>query len=144
MSTHATVRPVRLPVGQMALYERPSDEDRHSARTTGILGRAESDGHGLSSDDVQAPRPFSTERQRDLILAGFRDPPGRHRLDAGADVSQQPPAEMAADPFVAALARYVEALHRRYPDGPEELRHAGLDSRAKVSQMITLPKDPAA
>ena len=50
----------------------------------------------------------------------------------------------AADPFVAALAHYVEALHRRYPDGPNELRRAGLDSRAKVSQMVTLPKDPAA
>ena len=29
----------------------------------------------------------------------------------------QPPVER--DPLVAALARYVEALHRRYPDGPD-------------------------
>ncbi len=48
------------------------------------------------------------------------------------------------DPLVAALARYVEALHRRYPDGPEQLRREGLDARAKVSPMITPPKDPAA
>ena len=27
------------------------------------------------------------------------------------------------DPLVAALARYVEALHRRYPDGPDQLRN---------------------
>ena len=47
------------------------------------------------------------------------------------------------DPLVAALARYVEALHRRYPDGPEQLRREGLDARAKVSPMITPPKDPA-
>jgi hypothetical protein len=54
----------------------------------------------------------------------------------------QTPAE--CDPLIAALARYVEALHRRYPDGPDELRGAGLDARAKVSPMITRPKDPAA
>ena len=27
------------------------------------------------------------------------------------------------DPLVAALARYIEALHRRYPDGPDQLRN---------------------
>ena len=48
------------------------------------------------------------------------------------------------DPLIAALARYVEALHRRYPDGPDELRRAGLDARAKVSPMTSPPKDPAA
>jgi hypothetical protein len=48
------------------------------------------------------------------------------------------------DPLVAALARYVEALHRRYPDGPEQLRREGLDARAKVSDMVTIQKDPAA
>ena len=53
----------------------------------------------------------------------------------------QPPLER--DPLVAALARYVEALHRRYPEGPDELRRAGLDARAKVSPMTTPPKDPA-
>jgi hypothetical protein len=45
---------------------------------------------------------------------------------------------------VAALARYVEALHRRYPDGPEQLRREGLDGRAKVSGMARIEKDPAA
>ena len=49
-----------------------------------------------------------------------------------------------SDPLIAALARYVEALHRRYPEGPDELRRVGLDARAKVSQMVTLPKDTAA
>ena len=39
------------------------------------------------------------------------------------------------DPLVAALARYVEALHRRYPDGPDQLRREGLDGGAKVSLM---------
>lgn len=54
----------------------------------------------------------------------------------------QPPVER--DPLVAALARYVEALHRRYPDGPHELRREGLDGRAKVSGMARIEKDPAA
>ena len=30
------------------------------------------------------------------------------------------------DPLVCALARYVEAVHRRYPDGPEQLRREHL------------------
>ena len=49
-----------------------------------------------------------------------------------------------SDPLVAALARYVEALHRRYPEGPDELRGEGLDARAKVSRMVRIRKDPAA
>ena len=51
---------------------------------------------------------------------------------------------MQCDPLVAALARYVEALHRRYPDGPDELRREGLDASAKVSEMVMIQKDPAA
>jgi hypothetical protein len=48
------------------------------------------------------------------------------------------------DPLVVALARYVEALHRRYPEGPEQMSRGGLDGRAKVSRMHPLKKDPAA
>ena len=29
------------------------------------------------------------------------------------------------DPLIAALARYVEALHARYPDGPDQMRARG-------------------
>lgn len=50
----------------------------------------------------------------------------------------------APDPLVAALVRYVEALHRRYPDGPDQLRREGPDGRAKVSPMVGIEKDPAA
>ena len=42
---------------------------------------------------------------------------------------------MERDPLVAALARYVEALHRRYPDGPEQMRRerlAAAPDRANV------------
>jgi hypothetical protein len=61
---------------------------------------------------------------------------------SGVTSQTQPPVER--DPLVAALARYVEALHRRYPDGPEELHREGLDARAKVSEMVRNQKDPAA
>ena len=54
----------------------------------------------------------------------------------------QPPMER--DPFIRALARYVEALHRRYPDGLEQMRREGLDGRVKVSVMVRRSKDPAA
>ena len=57
-------------------------------------------------------------------------------------VQAQPPVER--DPLIVALARYVEALHRRYPDGPDQLRREGLDARAKVSEMARIEKDPAA
>ena len=57
-------------------------------------------------------------------------------------VQAQPPVEH--DPLIAALARYVEALHRRYPEGPDQMRREGLDGRAKVSGMTRRSKDPAA
>jgi hypothetical protein len=48
------------------------------------------------------------------------------------------------DPLIAALARYIEALHRRYPEGPEQMRREGLDGRANITEMVRIQKDPAA
>ena len=51
------------------------------------------------------------------------------------------------DPLVAALARYVEALHRRYPDGPDQMRRERLASApdsAKVVAMRPTKTDTAA
>ena len=48
------------------------------------------------------------------------------------------------DPLIAALARYVEALHRRYPEGPEQMRREGLDGRANITGMHPPKKDTAA
>ena len=48
------------------------------------------------------------------------------------------------DPLVVALARYVEALHRRYPDGPEQMRRESLDGRAMITRMSDRRKGPAA
>jgi hypothetical protein len=41
----------------------------------------------------------------------------------------------ARDPLIAALARYVEALHARYPDGPDQMRGEALDARANMRRM---------
>lgn len=54
-----------------------------------------------------------------------------------APSTDRPP--LTSDPLVAALVRYVEALDRRYPDGPEELRRRALDGRSKITRM---PKRP--
>lgn len=51
------------------------------------------------------------------------------------------------DPLVAALARYVEALHRRYPDGPDQMRQerlAAAPHSANVVAMDTTRKAGAA
>ncbi len=37
-------------------------------------------------------------------------------------MSEQGRRPVERDPLVAALARYVEALDRRYPDGPDQMR----------------------
>ena len=49
-----------------------------------------------------------------------------------------------SDPFIVALARYVEALHRRYPEGPEQMRREGLAARANMRSMRIVRRDPAA
>ncbi len=54
------------------------------------------------------------------------------------------PAATASAAPMATAAWDVEALHRRYPDGPEQLRREGLDARAKVSEMVRIQRDPAA
>ena len=48
------------------------------------------------------------------------------------------------DPLIAALARYVEALHRRYPEGPEQMRREGLDGRANITGMHPPKRSTAA
>lgn len=39
------------------------------------------------------------------------------------------------DPLIAALARYVEALHQRYPEGPDQMRREALDARGNMRRM---------
>jgi hypothetical protein len=39
------------------------------------------------------------------------------------------------DLLVLALARYVEALHARYPGGPDQMRQENLDARGNIPRM---------
>ena len=71
-------------------------------------------------------------------------------MRAGTELARTVSATAAAcggeprDPFIAALARYVEALHRRYPEGPEQMRQEGLDGRAMITRMSDGRKGTAA
>ena len=48
------------------------------------------------------------------------------------------------DPLIAALARYVEALHDRYPDGPDQMRKENLDARGNMPRMCKSGRGRAA
>jgi hypothetical protein len=50
----------------------------------------------------------------------------------------------ARDPLIAALARYVEALHARYPDGPDQMRRENLDARGNMPRMCKSGRGRAA
>jgi hypothetical protein len=54
------------------------------------------------------------------------------------------PATAESDLLIHALARYIEALHRRYPDGPAQMRREDLDGRANITAMHPPKKDSAA
>jgi hypothetical protein len=58
--------------------------------------------------------------------------------------SINPAASGHPDSLVLALARYVEALHDRYPDGPDQMRAEALDARANMPRMWKSGKGRAA
>jgi hypothetical protein len=43
-----------------------------------------------------------------------------------------------ADPLVAALARYVEALNRRYSDGPDQMRQERLAVTSDSANVVVM------
>jgi len=49
-----------------------------------------------------------------------------------------------ADPLVAALVRYVEALDACYPDGPEQMRRERLDARGNIARTCKVRRGTAA
>jgi hypothetical protein len=62
-------------------------------------------------------------------------------------MTEQARPTVERDPLVAALAGYVEALHRRYPEGPEQMRRerlAAARNRANVVVMDATHKAGAA
>lgn len=42
------------------------------------------------------------------------------------------------DPLLAALARYVEALHRRYREGPDQMRRERLAAAPDSANVIAM------
>jgi hypothetical protein len=56
----------------------------------------------------------------------------------GILVSEQVRRPVERDPLVAALARYVEALHRRYPEGPEQLRRERLAAARNRANVVVM------
>ena len=46
------------------------------------------------------------------------------------------PQTAPPDPLIRALARYIAALHRRYPDGPAELGCHVRPTRANMRPMV--------
>ena len=56
-------------------------------------------------------------------------------------MTEQAQRPLERDPLVAALARYVEALHRRYPNGPNQMRRERVDGSARVSAMVGFKND---
>ena len=53
-------------------------------------------------------------------------------------MSEQVRRPVERDPLVAALARYVEALHRRYPEGPEQLRRERLAAARNRANVVVM------
>ena len=73
--------------------------------------------------------------------------PGRD-MDPGVGLGHGPSRpgtdSRHSDPLVRALARYVEALDRRYPDGSAQMRREALDGRANMPRMRKSTKGRAA
>jgi hypothetical protein len=58
---------------------------------------------------------------------------------------REPRREHAPDPLLRALARYVEALDRRYPEGPAHVHDRPLDARANMRTVASRDRrEPAA
>lgn len=55
-------------------------------------------------------------------------------------MSDQVQRSVERDPLVAALARYIEALHLRYPDGPDQMRREALARAHQPAKIV--PMEP--
>ena len=53
-------------------------------------------------------------------------------------MSDQVQRSVERDPLVAALARYIEALHLRYPDGPDQMRREALARAHQPAKIIPM------
>jgi hypothetical protein len=84
-----------------------------------------------------SPLPLVIQRGHD---AGREGAPVALRVPSGARSEAD---AHHADPLLLALARYIQALDQRYPDGPERMRDTRLATRANMPTVLH-PKGPAA
>jgi hypothetical protein len=53
-------------------------------------------------------------------------------------VTGQAQPSLERDPLVIALTRYVESLHRRYPDGPDQMRRERLPAAPNSAKVVAM------
>ena len=66
------------------------------------------------------------------MRAGVPETGGEGRDRAGTTTAA---VSSERDPLVAALARFAQALHDRYPEGPDQMRQEELDARGNIRRM---------
>ena len=69
------------------------------------------------------------------MVGGGASPTLKKRPSATVTIPMTAGLPTQRDPLIAALARYVEALHNRYPDGPDQMRKENLDARGNMPRM---------
>ena len=97
MITHAKVRTIRLPVGQLLLFERPSDEVRTSASQAKTIA----DGSVIPTERHECAPTIAGRTTAQLPLRSRRSQGGR------TEHAHRPTPTPAYDPLVAALAQLV-------------------------------------
>jgi len=65
----------------------------------------------------------------------MNDPHAPHTDDRIAVLGTSGLGPQGSDPLLLALTRYVEALDRRYPEGPDQMRQEALAARANITRM---------
>ena len=106
---------------------------------------------GADPPDGCDRRPFHRVVPRPALVpwpsprGGIGEGPKVSPTESGVTDHDAPPSAGPSqpDPLLLALARYVQALDRRYPGGPAEMRRARVDFRANMPAVLH-PKDPAA
>ena len=53
-------------------------------------------------------------------------------------MSEQVRRPLERDPLVAALARFIEALDRRYPNGPDQMRNERLAAAPDSANVVAM------
>jgi hypothetical protein len=141
---------VCLACGEPLLSSARIDKTTCGPACRARLCRSRNVAGNASVTPLSATTPRSGHRTNARPPEGQTGPPGASwgAITAAPEptVSESPtgPGPCHADPLVLALARYVEALHDRYLDGPDQMRAEALDSRANMPRMCKSGRGRAA